>query len=256
MTILIVEDEELAVKKLRSVIAEVIPSAQIAGEADSIAAAVEWLGHHPPPDLILMDIELSDGQSFDIFERTEIRSPVIFTTSYDEYAVQAFKVSSIAYLLKPVEKEDLQEALKKYDELKEFYTTQTNGFSIARFVEMLQSRMQPRDYRQRFLVKYGTRLRSVETKDIAYYFTEERVNYFRTYDNKKFIVDYTLDELEKMIDPHVFFRINRSHLVSVQSVNRIDDYFGQRLALQLNPDGGTSIVSREKVASFKQWLGK
>jgi len=257
MNILIVEDEELAVKKLRAVIAEVEPFANIAGDTDSIESTVDWLHSNPMPDLILMDIELADGQSFAIFERTEVKCPVIFTTSYDEFAIQAFKVNSVAYLLKPVENEDLELALKKYKQLKEFYSTKAPGFSIQHLVEELQSRLQTKTHRKRFLVKYGSKLTSIEVNDISYMYAEDRVVLFRTRDNKKFILDYTLDELQQMLNPDDFFRVNRTYLISIKAVEKIDDYFGQRLALQLHPKADEEvIVSREKVTAFKTWMGK
>lgn len=257
MNILIVEDEELAVRKLKSVVAEVDPSNEVVDDCDSIESTVNWLNNHATPDLILMDIELADGQSFEIFEKAEVKCPVIFTTSYDEFAIQAFRVNSVAYLLKPVEKEDLESALNKYQQLKEFYSTKAPGFSINNLVEQLQSRLQPKGYRKRFLVKFGTKLISVETQDIAYFYTEGRINFFRTHDNKKYVVDYTIDELQHMIDPDDFFRINRGCFISIKSVEKIDEYFGQRLALQLLPKADEQvIVSREKVTAFKTWMGK
>lgn len=257
MNVLIIEDEELAVKKLTSVLAEVAPEAKLEADLDSIEGAVNWLNSHPAPDIIFMDIELVDGQSFEIFERVDVKSPVIFTTSYDEFAIQAFRVNSVAYLLKPVEREDLQAALDKYAQLKDFYSTKAPGFSISSLVDELQARMQPKGYRRRFLVKYGNRLTSVDAGDIAYFFTQNRVNFFRTHDNKKLVVDYSLEELEEMIDPADFFRINRSYIVSVKAVEKIDEYFGQRIALQLRPNADEQvIVSREKVTPFKTWMGK
>ena len=149
-----------------------------------------------------MDIELADGQSFEIFKLTEVKSPVVFTTSYDEYALKAFKVNSIDYLLKPVQKEELQAAMDKYRKLKETYTVQeqsTENVSLDRLVKELKEKLQPKEYRKRFLVKLGQRLVSIEVEDIAYFFSDGRLNFFMTKDNKKFVVDYTMDELEDMI---------------------------------------------------------
>lgn len=257
MKVLIVEDEELAVKRLRGLLQEVDPDIEVVADVDSIEATVEWLKTNQSPDIILMDIELVDGQSFEVFERTDVKSPVIFITSYDEYAIQAFTVNSVAYLLKPIEKEDIVAALDKYRQVKEFYSTNAPGFSINNLVEELLARMQPKTYRKRFLIKYTNKLLAVETHEIAYFFTEARVNFFRTYDNRKITVDYTLEELERMLDPVEFFRINRSYFISLKSVQKIDDYFGQRLVLQLKPAASEQIIiSREKVSAFKTWLGK
>jgi DNA-binding LytR/AlgR family response regulator len=234
--------------------------AEVVGVADSIIAAVNWLQDNPAPDLILMDIELSDGQSFEIFNRVAIKSPVIFTTSYDEYALKAFKVNSVDYLLKPIQKEDLAAALEKLGNLKNIYQ-QTNqpapAVSIDSLVKELQQKLQPREYRKRFLVRHAQKLVSIDTDEIAYFFSDGRLNFFKTYDNRKFVVDYTMDELEEMLDPNKYFRISRSFFISVNSVDQIHDYFGNRLLLHLKPAvDKESIVSREKVTEFKKWMGK
>ncbi|GAA4325261.1 LytTR family DNA-binding domain-containing protein [Flaviaesturariibacter amylovorans] len=260
MNILIVEDEELAIKKLKKTLASVDESAVVVGESDSIKGTVTWLEANPAPDLILMDIELADGQSFEIFNHTPVKSPVIFITSYDEYALKAFKVNSIDYLLKPVQKEDLQQALEKFRQVRGFYKqseSEAPKLSIEEIVKELQQKLQTKDYRKRFLVKLGQKLVSIEVDDIAYFFSDGRLNFFKTFDNRKFVVDYTMDELGDMLRPDSFFRISRSFLVSVSSVHQIHDYFGNRLLLELKPEvDKEAIVSREKVSEFKTWLGK
>ncbi len=254
MKILIVEDEELAVKKLQKTLAAIDNASTVVGITDSIKSSVEWLKQNPAPDLILMDIELADGQSFAIFNLTEVKSPVIFTTSYDEYALKAFKVNSIDYLLKPVQKEDLEDALKKFHALK---SQRTMGFNLDSLVKELQLKLQPPEYRKRFLVKNGQKLVSIEIKDIAYFYSDGRMNFFKTYDNKKFIIDYTMDDLEELLDPEQYFRVSRSFFVSILSIDKIDDYFGNRLILNLKPVvDKEALVSREKVADFKKWMGK
>jgi len=258
MKILIVEDEDLAVKKIQKTLAGVAPDAEVVAVTDSILSTVNWLEGNPAPDLILMDIELSDGQSFEIFNQTTIKSPVIFTTSYDEYALKAFKVNSIDYLLKPIQKEDLEAALKKLKQMKDLYKTEDkSGVSIDNLVKELQQKLQPKEFRKRFLVKHAQKLVSIEIDDIAYFFSDGRLNFFKTYDNKKFVVDYTMDELEDMLDPDKYFRISRSFYIAVNSVDQIHDYFGNRLLLHLKPVvDKESIVSREKVTDFKKWMGK
>jgi DNA-binding LytR/AlgR family response regulator len=201
-----------------------------------------------------MDIELADGQSFEIFNLTEVRSPVIFTTSYDEYALKAFKVNSVDYLLKPVQKEELQAALTKFRKMKGESKPDLNLDSL---VKELQQKLQPREYRKRFLVKHAQKLVSVDVEDISYFYSDGRLNFFKTSDNKKYVVDYTMDELEEMLDPEKFFRISRSFFVSVESIDKIEDYFGNRLILQLQPAvDKEALVSREKVTDFKKWMGK
>lgn len=259
MKILIVEDEDLAVKKLKKTLSSIDETATVVGETDSIKTTVAWLEEHPAPDLILMDIELSDGQSFEIFNHAAVKSPVIFITSYDEYALKAFKVNSVDYLLKPVQKEDLETALGKYRELKKIYTDTTPSpqINIEDIVKELQQKLHTKEYRKRFLVKHGQKLVSIEVDDIAYFFSDGRLNFFKTYDNRKFVVDYTMDELNDMLDPGKYFRISRSFYISVNSVAQIHDYFGNRLMLQLKPESEKEvIVSREKVTEFKNFLGK
>lgn len=262
MRILIVEDEDLAVKKIQKTLASVDSDAVVTGITDSIKSTVEWLQENPQPDLILMDIELADGQSFEIFNLVEIKSPVVFTTSYDEYALKAFKVNSIDYLLKPVQKDELQNALNKYKKIKNTYSdtsavAENKDLSMDMLVKELQRKLQPKEYRKRFLVKHTQKLVSIEIEEIAYFFSDGRLNFFKTTDNRKFVVDYTMDELEDMLDPEQYFRISRSFYVSVNSIDKIDDYFGNRLILQLKPAvDKEALVSREKVTEFKKWMGK
>jgi two-component system, LytTR family, response regulator LytT len=259
MKVLIVEDEELAVKKIRKTLSEVDADAIIMGVTDSIQGTVNWLQENPSPDLILMDIELSDGQSFEIFSRTKVSSAVVFTTSYDEYALKAFKVNSIDYLLKPIQKEDLEAALNKYKQMQNLYASNKarTDLNMEFLVKELKQKLQPKEYRKRFLVKHGQKLVSIDVEEIAYFFSDGRLNFFKTYDNRKFVVDYTMDELEDMLDPERYFRISRSFYVSVNSIDQIHDYFGNRLLLNLKPAvDKESIVSREKVTDFKKWMGK
>ena len=254
MKVLIVEDEELAAKKLRKILTSIDPGAEVVGVTDSIRGTVEWLQEHPQPDLILMDIELGDGQSFEIFNLTPVKSPVIFTTSYDEFALKAFKVNSLDYLLKPVQKEELEAALGKFRKLN---NNNNNDINIDNLVRELQQKLRPREFRKRFLVKHGQKLASIEIDDIEYFYSDGRLNFFKTGDNRKYVVDYTMDELEDMLDPEKYFRISRSFYVSIRSVEKIDDYFGNRLILGLKPAVDKEVlVSREKVTEFKKWLGK
>ena len=260
MNVLIIEDEELAVKKLRKTLASVDETAEVVGVADSIRSSVSWLESNPTPDLILMDIELADGQSFEIFDKVDVKSTVIFTTSYDEFALKAFKVNSVDYLLKPIQKEDLQAALEKLKKFKQMYggnSSSAPALNVDSLVKELQQKLQPKEYRKRFLVKHAQKLVSVEIDDIAYFYSDGRLNFFKTSDNRKFVVDYTMDELEEMLDPDKYFRISRAFYVSIDSVDQIHDYFGNRLLLHLRPEvDKEALVSREKVTDFKKWMGK
>ena len=269
MNILIVEDEKLAVRKLTKLLEETAPEFVIKGTTPSIAATVEWitenrLNGEKEPDLIFLDIELADGQSFEIFNRVDIRSTVIFTTSYDEYALQAFKVSSIDYLLKPVQQEDLQRSIRKFYDLTgpKNNTASVLQGSLESILKNLHFQ-QPRggtsasDYRKRFLVKQGARLLSIEISQIAFFYIEEGICFFKNHQGQKFVVDYKMDELEEFLDPEQFFRINRGIIVTHESVTQIQPYFNNRLALTLKPAfEKEAIVSREKSNDFKRWMGK
>ncbi|WP_128543539.1 LytR/AlgR family response regulator transcription factor [Larkinella soli] len=258
MDVLVIEDEELAVRKLTKLLQEVDDSIRIVGTAASVRASVQWLQTNSAPDLILMDIELADGQSFEIFEQTAVESPVIFTTSYDEYALRAFKVNSIDYLLKPIKRHELEASLEKHRKFRNQPETETGGrLAIDALVQQLRQQIQPAEYRKRFLVKHLSQWMPVEVADIAYFYSEEGVSLFRTRNNQKFSVDYTLDELEAMLDPTQFFRANRQFIVDINSVQQIHPYFNNKLKLTLKPNPEDEVlVSRERATEFKKWMGK
>ncbi|MEZ0608994.1 LytR/AlgR family response regulator transcription factor [Fibrella sp. WM1] len=267
LNVFIVEDEDLAVRKLTKLLQEVDPSIVVMGTAASVRTAVNWLQQNhtsgdPAPDLILMDIELADGQSFDIFEQTPVESPVIFTTSYDEYALKAFKVNSIDYLLKPIKRRDLEASLEKHHRLRSLNTTtppsaDAGRVSIDVLVQQLRQQIQPTDYRKRFLVRHLQQWVPVEVSDVAYFYSEDGVSLFRTNGNQKYSLDYTLDELEAMLDPSQFFRANRQFIIDINAVQQIHPYFNNKLKLTLKPAPTDEvIVSRERATDFKKWMGK
>ena len=256
MKVLIVEDETLAVERLCKLLREIEDTIEIVGVTNSIVSTVEWLRTHLQPELILMDIELADGQSFDIFKRIEIQSPVIFTTSYDEYALSAFKVNSIDYLLKPVDRDDLRGSIQKFRSLTKRFLADPG--TITHLATLVQNLTQPSEaYKERFLVKTGTRYRSLELDQIAYFYSEERVSYIRTWKDEAFIVDHPLDALELMLPPKLFFRANRQFIVHIKAVNSISDYFNNKLLLTLTPPSKYEvIISRDRATPFKIWMGK
>ncbi len=263
MNILIVEDEKLAVRKLTKLLEETAPELEVRGITPSIAATVEWISENrangqPEPDIIFLDIELADGQSFEIFNRVRIKSTVIFTTSYDEYALQAFKVNSIDYLLKPVQQEDLQRAIRKfYDLTAPGKPGPTQQLNLEAILKNLHLQSPAPEYRKRFLVKQGARLLSIETSEIAYFYIDNGLTFFKNNQGQKFVVDYKMDELDEFLDPGRFFRVNRSLIVTHQAVTQMQAYYNHRLALTLHPvlDKET-IVSRERANDFKVWMGK
>ena len=255
MKVFIIEDEPLGVERLEKQLREIDPSMQIMGVAESIQSSVNWLQQHEEPDLIFMDIELADGQSFEIFRQTEVKSPVIFTTSYDEYALKAFKVNSIDYLLKPIKKEELKSGIEKLKNLK-YQFKQNQSLDIEKLINGLKT-PNTKEYRNRFLVKQGQRFVSVEVSDIVYFYIDERVTFFKTWNKTKYALDYTIDELETMLNPTDFNRVNRAFVVHVRAVSQIHPYFNGKLKLDLNPPMDKEVlVSRENAAVFKQWMGR
>ncbi len=231
---------------------ELIPNANILARIDTVKKAVEWLKLNSP-QLIFMDIQLADGLSFHIFEQVKVESPVIFTTAYDEYALRAFKVNSIDYILKPVDKEELNAALQKLKNLSGDTVRQEAILgNIAQALELLHKR-----YKTRFVVKVGEHLRTIDVDTILYFFSQDRTTFCVTDDNRNHVLDYTLEQLEDMLDPDAFFRINRKYLVRSSAIKDIISYTNSRLKLVLK--GSTDkdiIVARERVQQFKEWLDK
>ncbi len=252
MNILIVEDEHHAVKRLVSLIQQIRPSANILTSIDTVEDAVEWLTSHPAPDLAFFDIQLADGLSFDIFTKVNLTHPIIFTTAFDEYAIRAFKVNSVDYLLKPIQEEELTHAFQKFEQLYQHQPTQYDAQSIQ---QMLRSMMQ-KEYTERFLVKVGQQMTHIDVAQIAYLFSENSLTFLKTFSAQKHLLDYTLDQIEEMVSPKLFFRINRKVIVHINAIERVAPYFNNRLALKSNPRSDIDlIVSRDRVKDFKRWLG-
>jgi DNA-binding LytR/AlgR family response regulator len=251
--VLIIEDEPQAIKRLETLIVDLIPGVTILAKIDSIKGSVTWLRENSPPDLIFMDIQLADGISFQIFEQCQVKSPVIFTTAYDAYALKAFKVNSIDYILKPVDKDDMERALKKLNSLIQGkdHTTEMLA-NIGEAVKLLT-----RKYKTRFVLKVGEHLKSIEVSDIQYFFSLEKATFAKIADGRKHILDFTLDQLEDVVDPEHFFRINRKYIVSAPAIQDMVSYTNSRLKLVLKgSDDSDIIVSRERVQEFKDWLDR
>jgi two-component system, LytTR family, response regulator LytT len=249
MNILIIEDEEPAVTRLKKLITETVPEAKILDIIVSVRSALEWFKKHAQPDLIFCDIHLADGSSFEIFSQVEINAPVIFITAYDEYALQAFKVNSVEYLLKPVKKEELLAAIKKFQK----YHSTSPLSDIKSLVEQLRG-PQPQ-FKKRFLIRYGEHIKAVDTADVAYFYTEEKINFLKTKDNHTYHVDYNLDKLEEMLDPARFFRINRQFIISIDSIDQMFSFSKSRVKISLRPAINLeTIVSTERSPLFKEWL--
>lgn len=254
MKILLIEDEPQAAQRLEKLVRIVIPHAIIVSTLDTVKSAVRWFQSNPAPELIFMDIQLADGISFSIFEQVEVNVPVIFTTAYDEYALKAFKVNSIDYLLKPIDEDGLRAAFKKYDSL-----TSPRAMAPDKMMESIHLAMQmlSKKYKERFVIKVGEHLKSVEVGEILFFFSLEKTTFAQTRDGRKHILDFTLDQLEELLDPKKYFRINRKYIIAIDSIHDMISYTNSRLKLVLrNSDDQDVIVARERVQEFKEWLDR
>jgi len=254
MNILIIEDEYLAVQKLTKLLNTSSHATHIVGVTDGIESTVEWLKTHPSPDLILMDIELSDGQSFEIFNLVSIQCPVIFTTSYDESAIRSFRGNSLDYLLKPIKSDDLEEALAKFEQVVSRPISTTD---IDYLVDDLRKQNQPTAFKTQFLVNFGQQLVVVNTAEIAYFYTADNQTWLRTFDKSSYTIDYSLNELETLLDPARFFRVNNQFLIEARSVSQFYDATDGHLKVDVKPGSQQEILmDNSRKHDFKEWLGK
>lgn len=251
MKVLIVEDEPLAAAQLAAHISALRPSAEILAVCDTVKAVVDWMSKNEAPELAFFDIQLGDGLSFDIFDQIDFKSPVIFTTAYNEYAIRAFKVNSIDYLLKPIERPELEKALIKFEQLAKPAATSITPDILTEIIDSLKKQ----EYKERFLVKVGTHLRVIETDEILYFYSFEKGTYAKLSNGKDYLLEQSLEVIEGMVDPSQFFRINRKYLVSLKSITDVVAYSNSRLKLKVkNPNDDDFLVAREKVKDFKCWL--
>jgi DNA-binding LytR/AlgR family response regulator len=251
MKVFIIEDEQPAVNRLTKMLLDIRPDMQISGQADSIQQAVAHLSQHSEDQLIFMDIHLADGLSFEIFNQTTITAPVIFTTAYDQYALQAFKVNSIDYLLKPIDEEELKRAIQKHEQL----NGKKADNQTDQLLRMLKELNAPQ-YKERILIKRGQQLSYLKVDQIAYFFAEGKFSYAVDTQCNKYILDNTLSDLETELSRRLFFRINRNLIVHIESIAKVHSWAGNRLQVELKAAAlADTVVSREKVAAFKDWLG-
>jgi DNA-binding LytR/AlgR family response regulator len=252
MKLLIVEDEIVAARRLQKMLRTAEPQSEVLHICDSIAAAEEWFANNPQPDLIFMDVQLADGLCFDIFSRVRITAPVVFATAYDEYALRAFKVNSIDYLLKPIDNESLVAALNKY---KQFHKDESDAGNLQIIAQSLINRETA--YRSRFLVAKGHRWIPVSIDDVAWFISEDKRVSLVTKEQHKYLLDVTLEQLEQELNPQQFIRANRQFIVSQRCVHSIENGFNGKLHLKLNPAPDETVtVSRDKATEFLQWLGR
>ncbi len=242
MNIIIIEDEAPAFNRLGKMIKELLPATEIGPQLDSIKAAQQWFAFNDLPDLLFLDINLADGSSFDLLKLVKIDCPIIFTTAYDQYALDAFKVSSIDYLLKPVKREELQGAFYKLRQFRDIFKP---AIPVAT----------AKAYKQRFVVRFGEHIKTLNSDDIAYFFSESKATFARLNDGRTFPVDFNLDALEELLDPSRFFRINRQFLISLPAIAEMKTYSKARVIVTLQPQSKEQpVVSSERSAQFKHWL--
>lgn len=253
MNVLIIEDEPFAQQELIRLLKELEPDIHILKCLDSVEESIDFLDGSIQPDLIFMDIQLSDGVSFEIFNRTEVVPPVIFTTAYDEYAIKAFKVNSIDYLLKPIEEEELAGALIKFRKWTAQDKKQETFFSTQQLEKVLD--LYRPAYKSRLVVRMGDRIKHVETRDIAYFYSEDKVTFIITSSGERFMLNHSLEQLETMINPDEFYRLNRKYIAQINAIESIDKYFNSRLKIGLKPEVDDDVlISRTKVSDFLNWL--
>ncbi|MBN1767490.1 MAG: response regulator transcription factor [Prolixibacteraceae bacterium] len=247
--VLIIEDERPAADKLQRLLLSVRPGWQVASTIETVEQAIKWQTNNKLPNLILMDIQLADGICFEIFEQIKVNAPVIFTTAYDEYAIRAFKVNSIDYLLKPIDPQGLEAALAKFEQM------QSDAFVPEIDYEAL-FQLRKAAWRKRFLVKVGPAYVSIVTSDIELFYISERSTFIRTFQGKNYSIDFSLEQVQQQVDQSTFFRINRNYLVNIEAVAKLLAYSGSRLKLKLNSGykADDLIVSRDKTTYFKRWM--
>lgn len=258
--VLIIEDETAAARRLEKLLGEAAPEATVLARLDSVEAAVLWLKNNPQPDLILLDIHLADGASFEIFQHVEVTAPVIFTTAYDEYALQAFKVNAVDYLLKPIKANELAAAIEKF---RRVFSAPTGPVAeqppvpdYSALLDTLSRREGAPNYLRRMLIRLGTSIKLVDMSDAAYFYTKDKITFVVTRSTaKRYPADQPLDRLETMLDPAVFFRINRQVIINVQAIREMHPYSKSRVKIDLDPPTDIeTVVSAERSAEFKRWL--
>ena len=250
MNVVIIEDERRSADGLIRMIQQYDQDIEVTAILGSVAQSKDWFRENSPPDLLLLDIQLSDGTAFDLLKSVDISTPVIFTTAYDQYAIKAFKYNSIDYLLKPLDQEELNKALDKFRKSSHEPQPIEESSSIQELEQLLNG-----EFKKRFLVKLGEQYRSIEVSEIAYFRYENGLTYIHTLDGQKYPDDHSLDNLDKMLHPLEFFRINRKMLIALKSIKQIHTYFNSRLLLKLTPDTPEeTIVSRDRVNDFKRWM--
>ena len=251
MKVLIVEDEFRAAERLIQLLKNISEDIEVIDRFDTISKTVKYFKNGPVPDILFLDIQLADGISFDIFQQVEVPCPVVFTTAYDKYALRAFEVNSIDYLLKPIKSEELQRALDKYANLKSKDPVKLSPEILQGAMELVMGKQ----YKSRFVIKVGEHLKAIKTEDISCFYSFEKATFIATGDNRKYITDFSLEKIEEMLNPDDFFRINRKYIINREAITDIVSYTNSRLRIITSSvQNMEMIVSREKVVDFKSWL--
>lgn len=255
MKTLIIEDEPLAAERLEELIINCDPAIEVIGKCDSVKRSVKWFMENPMPDLLFLDIQLGDGLSFEIFEQVAVDCPVIFTTAYNAYAIEAFRLNSIGYLLKPVKPEELKNVIEKYKS-SPYFTGKTSASQQQIALDQVRHLL-TREYKKRFLVKTGLHIRSIPAEEILYIYSLEKATYALISGGKSVLFDHTLEQLEKLLDPSLFFRINRKYIVSYGAITDMITFSYSRLKIKLQNCSDDDIyISRDRMQDFKEWLDR
>jgi DNA-binding LytR/AlgR family response regulator len=250
MNVLIIEDEKPSARRLKRMLEKL--EVTVHQMLHSVEEAIQWFANNPHPDLIFLDIQLSDGLSFEIFDEVTIKSAIIFTTAYDEYALQAFKLNSVDYLLKPIDEEELRAAVQKFRELKPAGRNVQLTFDDIK--KLLVNPLE-REYKKRFTTTIGQHIKMIPVDEIECFYSENKGTYAHTVDGRDYLLDTTLEQLEEELEPASFYRVNRTFIVSINAINDIISYTNSRLQLKLNNYKAQDvIVARERVKDFKLWL--
>ena len=254
MNVIIVEDEKSAIKNMIAMLHEIDPTISVIASIQTISEATKWITNNPPPELAFFDIQLADGHSFEIFKKTTVKFPIIFTTAYNEFALRAFKVNSIDYLLKPIKKKELVFAINKFKKINEDLILKNKNFIATMKTLNIEIK---KSYKKTILVKMFDGLIPIQTSSIAYFFIENGIVYGYSYDKVKFVINETLNQLEGQLSSSDFFRANRQYIVSRNSIKKAQNYFNKGYSLKLNPSKNEIIlISKAKVSLFKNWLGQ
>ena len=256
LKVLIIEDEIPAQRLLKETLQEIYFETEVVDCLNSIKSAVEWFKNNTHPEIVLLDIQLSDGLSFEIFKQVKIESMIIFTTAYDEYAMQAFKVNSLDYLLKPIEKDELQAAFEKYQLYnKQFIQEKNANIDFTELASLIKN--EKPEYRKRFLIQSNESFFHLPIEEIAFFYSMQGITFAVTFEKREYPVNFSLESLKEQLNPDLFFKVNRQIIINIEAIKRVHSYFNGKLKLETQPSHSEDIViGRDKAARFKRWLDR